>query len=51
MKPDLRVAIYARVSTANKGQDAGLQLRDLRAYAGSRGMTIFKRKFPLERGV
>jgi DNA invertase Pin-like site-specific DNA recombinase len=34
------VAIYARVSTSNKGQDVDLQLRDLRAYAGARGMTI-----------
>ena len=28
-----RVAIYARVSTSNKGQDVGLQLRELRELA------------------
>lgn len=36
----MKVAIYARVSTAD--QDVSLQLRDLRAYAQSRGFTIHK---------
>jgi len=36
------VAIYARVSTVGKGQDVDMQLRDLRAYATSRGLSIFK---------
>ena len=36
------VAIYARVSTAGKGQDVDMQLRDLHAYATSRGLSIFK---------
>src|SRR5215471_5546056 len=32
-----RVAIYARVSTVDKGQDPETQLRALRAYAARRG--------------
>src|SRR5438309_3988144 len=35
-----RVAIYARVSTVNHGQDAGLQTRELRQFAEARGWTI-----------
>ena len=31
-----KVAIYTRVSTADKGQDPELQLKDLRAYANAR---------------
>jgi DNA invertase Pin-like site-specific DNA recombinase len=37
-----KVAIYARVSTSDKGQDVDLQLSDLRAYADARGWKIFK---------
>jgi DNA invertase Pin-like site-specific DNA recombinase len=37
-----RVAIYARVSTTDKGQDVNLQLRDLRAYVEGRGWQAFK---------
>ncbi len=36
----MRVGIYARVSTTDKGQDVGLQLRDLEAYTKARGWTI-----------
>jgi DNA invertase Pin-like site-specific DNA recombinase len=39
MKPE-KVAIYARVSTLDKGQDTEVQLRDLRAYAQTRGWMI-----------
>jgi DNA invertase Pin-like site-specific DNA recombinase len=35
-----RVALYARVSTKNNGQDPETQLVALRDYAGHRGMTI-----------
>jgi DNA invertase Pin-like site-specific DNA recombinase len=35
-----RVAIYARVSTLNQGQDPGLQTRELREFAERRGWTI-----------
>jgi DNA invertase Pin-like site-specific DNA recombinase len=35
-----RVALYARVSTANGQQDPEMQLRELREYAGHRGLTI-----------
>lgn len=35
-----RVALYARVSTHDKGQDPELQLRDLRLLAASRGWTV-----------
>src|ERR1700691_68440 len=33
----IRMAIYARVSTTNHGQDAGLQTRDLEQFAQARG--------------
>jgi len=36
----MRVGIYARVSTTDKGQDVGMQLRDLDAYTKARGWTI-----------
>jgi DNA invertase Pin-like site-specific DNA recombinase len=35
------VAIYARVSTTDKGQDVDLQLRDLRSYVESRGWQAY----------
>jgi DNA invertase Pin-like site-specific DNA recombinase len=35
-----RVALYARISTKNNGQDPETQLIALREYAGHRGMTI-----------
>ena len=35
-----RVAIYARVSTVNHGQDASLQTRELRQFAEARGWQI-----------
>jgi DNA invertase Pin-like site-specific DNA recombinase len=35
-----RVAIYARVSTVNHGQDASMQLRELRQFAEARGWTV-----------
>ncbi len=38
--PKKRVAIYARVSTLDKGQDPETQLRQLREYAGRRGFDI-----------
>ncbi|MGK7345044.1 MAG: recombinase family protein [Candidatus Nitrospinota bacterium M3_3B_026] len=38
----MKAALYARVSTAGKGQDADLQLRDLREYAAARGWEVFR---------
>jgi DNA invertase Pin-like site-specific DNA recombinase len=35
-----RVAIYARVSTTNHGQDVSLQTRELRQFAEARGWTV-----------
>jgi DNA invertase Pin-like site-specific DNA recombinase len=35
-----KVAIYARVSTTNHGQDVGLQTRELRQFAEARGWTV-----------
>jgi len=35
-----RVAIYARVSTTNHGQDVGLQTRELKQFAEARGWTV-----------
>ena len=34
------VAIYARVSTTNHGQDVGLQTRELRQFAEARSWTV-----------
>jgi DNA invertase Pin-like site-specific DNA recombinase len=39
-KSNLRVGIYARVSTTGHGQDVGLQLDELRSVAQQRGWTI-----------
>lgn len=36
----MRVALYARVSTNDKGQDVDMQLTELRAYAKLRGWTV-----------
>src|SRR6266851_1900090 len=36
----MRVAIYARVSTSNNGQDPSMQTRELREYAERRGWTV-----------
>jgi DNA invertase Pin-like site-specific DNA recombinase len=36
----MRVAIYARVSTANNGQDPTMQTRELLEYAERRGWTV-----------
>lgn len=38
----MKVGIYARVSTSDKGQDVELQLSDLRTYAEARGWKVFK---------
>lgn len=38
----MKTAIYARVSTVDKGQDVDLQLTDLRTYAAARGWQVFK---------
>jgi DNA invertase Pin-like site-specific DNA recombinase len=35
-----RVAIYARVSTVNHGQDVSLQTRELRQFAEARGWIV-----------
>ena len=40
MTKPLRVALYARVSTSNKGQDVGLQLEELRRVAEQRRWSI-----------
>jgi DNA invertase Pin-like site-specific DNA recombinase len=39
-KPSLRAAIYARVSTDDRGQDPETQLRQLRQYAKHRGFAV-----------
>lgn len=36
----MKVAIYARVSTANNGQDPTMQTRELREYCERRGWTV-----------
>lgn len=43
MKPTIHsVALYARVSTLDKGQDPEMQLRELRAHAASQNLTVFE---------
>ncbi|MDA1305474.1 MAG: recombinase family protein [Nitrospirae bacterium] len=36
----MKVGIYARVSTIDKGQDVGIQVGELEAYAKARGWTV-----------
>src|SRR5580704_16461354 len=36
----MRVAIYARVSTSNHGQDVNMQVRELQQFAEARGWQI-----------
>jgi DNA invertase Pin-like site-specific DNA recombinase len=36
----MRAALYARVSTVDKGQDPEVQLDDLREYVGRRGFEV-----------
>jgi Resolvase, N terminal domain len=36
----MKVAIYARVSTSNNGQDPTMQTREIREYAERRGWTV-----------
>jgi DNA invertase Pin-like site-specific DNA recombinase len=38
----VRVGLYARISTANRGQDVGLQLDELHAVAAQRGWQAFE---------
>jgi DNA invertase Pin-like site-specific DNA recombinase len=40
IKPAIRAALYARISTLNHGQDPEVQLRELRDYCQRRGFTI-----------
>ena len=37
---EVKAALYARVSTANHGQDVNMQLRELREYCERRGLEI-----------
>jgi DNA invertase Pin-like site-specific DNA recombinase len=37
----MRIALYARVSTANHGQDSTMQTRELREYCERRGWAVF----------
>jgi DNA invertase Pin-like site-specific DNA recombinase len=46
----MRVAIYARVSTADKGQDPQNQLRELRAWCTNSGYTISREYVEHESG-
>ncbi|MFH1466558.1 MAG: recombinase family protein [Pseudomonadota bacterium] len=47
----IRVAIYARVSTVNKGQDVGLQLDELRQVAAQRGWQLAEDRIYVDDGV
>lgn len=46
----MRVAIYAKVSTLDKGQDPGNQLRDLRAWCANSGHTVSREYVESESG-
>jgi DNA invertase Pin-like site-specific DNA recombinase len=46
----MRVAIYARVSTLDKGQDPENQLRELRAWCANSGHTIIREYVERESG-
>jgi DNA invertase Pin-like site-specific DNA recombinase len=39
----MRAAIYARISTANMGQDPSMQTRELEEFCERRGWGIFGR--------
>jgi DNA invertase Pin-like site-specific DNA recombinase len=39
-----RVPVYARVSTANHGQDVSMQTQELRQFAEARGWTVAGQK-------
>ena len=43
---EMRVAIYARVSTANNGQDPTMQTRELKEYIERRGWQLEERGWP-----
>lgn len=47
---EMRVALYARVSTKDKGQSVENQVPDLRNYALARGWTIYKEYVEEESG-
>jgi DNA invertase Pin-like site-specific DNA recombinase len=40
LEDEMKAAIYARVSTANNGQDPTMQTRELREYCDRRGWTV-----------
>jgi len=46
----MKAAIYARVSTRDKGQDNENQLRELRAFADRSGYTVYKEYMDQESG-
>ena len=47
----IRAALYARVSTVNKGQDVGLQLDELRQIAAQRGWLVTEERVYVDDGV
>jgi DNA invertase Pin-like site-specific DNA recombinase len=47
----IRAALYARVSTVNKGQDVGLQLDELRQVAAQRGWLVAEERVYVDDGV
>jgi DNA invertase Pin-like site-specific DNA recombinase len=46
----MRCAIYARVSTKDKGQEVGNQLRQLREFAAAQGWTVYREFIDHETG-
>ncbi|MBF0467061.1 MAG: recombinase family protein [Nitrospirae bacterium] len=39
---NLKVAVYGRVSTTDKGQDVGMQIRELKVFADNRGWEVLE---------
>src|SRR3954451_17960706 len=50
LEPSMRIAIYARVSTDDKGQDPENQLRELRAWCASAGHQLIREYVDHESG-
>ena len=50
MKHRMRIGLYGRVSTDDKGQDPENQLRELRAWCGHSGHTVIREYVDYESG-
>lgn len=51
MLMNVKIVIYSRISTTDKGQDVDLQLTDLRSFVQSRGFALHKEYIDKESGA